>query len=133
MGKEEKQLKVFGYGLAAILTFIFFKYRPAIGGPELIGALLTAAILTLTAVSFFHYRLLKGFYAGWMRVARVISICVTTVILSVIYFTLFSIVGILRRILGKDFLEERIKPQAVSYWVKKPQKAFEKKQYTKQF
>ena len=91
--KEIKNLKVFGYGLSVILVFISYKIFKT-HGPTLWHGLLGASFLVLVIVTTFKLDLIKPFYKQWMRVAHVIGGVVTTLILAVLFYAMFGVVGI---------------------------------------
>ncbi len=132
MDKEQKNLKVFGYGLAIILGVIAWRllmkhsagYWPAI----LSGTGIFLALMTLI-----DYTYLRPLYGHWMRVMHGIGLVVTTVVLSVIFFLIFGLVGIILRILRKDLLSQRLEPDRESYWIRREKNVFERARYTKQF
>jgi hypothetical protein len=49
------------------------------------------------------------------------------------FYLIFGIAGIVLRLLGKDLLDQKIDPKAVSYWIDKDQVDFDKNNYTRQF
>jgi hypothetical protein len=48
-----------------------------------------------------------------------------------IVYLVLSPIGVLMRVFGKDFLDQRWDKGAASYWIKKEKKPFDKKQYEK--
>jgi len=62
-------------------------------------------------------RLLAPIEAGWMAFARVMSVVMTYVILTLSYYLVITPMGLLMRLLGKDLLELKRKPAQSSYWV----------------
>ncbi len=131
MDKERKNLMVFGYGLAVILTvwaLLLWRKHPAIQWP---WALLVLAV-GFAAVTFRNIEYLKPVYKHWMRAAHAIGQVITTVLLSVIFYLVFAPVGIILRMLRKDLLDRSLESSAVTYW-KKKEEAPEKERYTKQF
>ena len=128
----KKQLLVFGCGLSVILSFIcdrlFVKYGWGIGNWILISSAIGFLLTTIV-----NYQWLKPVYIRWMWVAQKIGHVTTTVIMIILFCLVFIPVGILLRILKKDFLNRSIDPSAVSYWNIRKQGAADPKQYTQQF
>jgi Saxitoxin biosynthesis operon protein SxtJ len=56
-------------------------------------------------------------YRAWMRLALVLSRVTTPVFMGLIYFGLFTPVGLVRRWLGRDALH---RPPRDSFWVDRP-------------
>ncbi|MDP8211816.1 MAG: SxtJ family membrane protein [Candidatus Zapsychrus exili] len=118
MNKERKNLLVFGYGLTAILGFIGTRLYVKHGFGTLSAILLFAA-LGFLAVSFTNVKNLKPFYIKWMKMAHFIGNIVTGILLSIVFYLAFGLVGIIIRLLKKDILHEKQDKAAESYWIKK--------------
>lgn len=129
--KEKKQVLVFGYGLSIILSVIGIKLFIEKGWTSINIALSVSSII-LIVITRFRVRVLEPIYTNWMKVAQRIGNLVTGVLLAIIYYSLFSMIGGLSRILKKDFLNCKIDPEKVSYWEKREQ-GFDGRNYTKQF
>ncbi len=131
MTKERKNLLVFGYGL--VLIALFFAWRLYVkhgwGYGSTIAVCIAAIFLPLT---LFSLPTLKKVYDRWMKVAGFISMIVTTVILTLLFFVVFGISGIILRILRKDLLEIKHIPGVKTYW-KVRQKAYNREDYLRQF
>ncbi|HBR15724.1 MAG TPA: hypothetical protein DD723_09360 [Candidatus Omnitrophica bacterium] len=132
MTPQKKKLLVFGYGFSVIFSVIALRWgwKHGWGAAPGILILLGGTFLLLT---LFRQDWLLKVYNRWMRVARFIGGVVTAIILTLMYYGVFSFVGILRRVLKKDWLETKIDPKATSYWIKRELKPFNKTDYTKQF
>ncbi len=132
MNKERKNLIVFGYGLAVILTFFaargIWKH-----GADFGTFIFIAAAIIFASVTTMNYEILKPFYIRWMKVAHFIGTVVTTLLLSIIYYVMFGAFGIVLRLLGKDFLDMKLEPSRTSYWIAKEQKDFKKEDFLRQF
>lgn len=132
MNKEKKNLLVFGYGLALILTFIGARLGIKHGFNVIHYALLFTAFILLV-VTIIDYRRLKAFYEKWMKVAHFIGNVISTILLTLMFYVFFGIIGIVLRIIRKDLLDQKIELQKDSYWIKLPPKPFERKEYQRQF
>ncbi|MBN1869489.1 MAG: hypothetical protein JW847_02790 [Candidatus Omnitrophica bacterium] len=132
MNQEKKQLMVFGYGLAVILGLISFHLWRHHGWHIMHGILLPClvALVLLTAIK---YSSLKPLYKQWMKVAHFIGAVITGIILSILFYLVFGVAGIILRILGKDLLDQKIDRSANSYWINRDKVIFNKSDYTRQF
>lgn len=109
-----------GIFLLVIAAFLFWKQRPSFLYFAYIGggfALLGLAVPIL----------LKPIYKVWMSFAVVMGFIMTRVILTVLYFGMFTPIALLTKLLGKDLLEERWDKNAATYWVKRPATKFDPK------
>jgi hypothetical protein len=60
--------------------------------------------------------LLRPVYRVWMGLAFVLGFVMTRVILTVVFVGLVVPIGLVLRLFGKDFLDERFDRSAPSYW-----------------
>ena len=58
-------------------------------------------------------------YAVWMKFAFLLGWVNSRILLSIIFFLIFTPVGIVSRILGRDALDRRIDRETESYWVER--------------
>ena len=132
MDKEKRNLLVFGYGLVGILCFLAVRHgiKHGYGNVSWIEFVLAAGILFIT---IFSLSTLKKFYTIWMKVATKISHVVMAVLLIVLFYCVFGIIGIILRIFKKDLLDQSIDLSKASYWIERKQTAFNKESYQKQF
>lgn len=52
----------------------------------------------------------------WMGLAVVLGRIVSPLVLGLIYYGIFTPVGLLARLRGRDFLQKRWEPESASYW-----------------
>jgi hypothetical protein len=109
-----------GIFLLMIAGFLFWKQRPSFpyfacvgGGLALLGVI--APIL------------LKPLYKAWMSFAVVMGFIMTRVILTIIYFGMFTPMALAAKLLGKDLLNQRWDKNAATYWEKRPATTFDSK------
>ncbi|MBX3402491.1 MAG: hypothetical protein KF699_03665 [Phycisphaeraceae bacterium] len=91
----------------------------------LAGALGAAAVLASPALG-------KALYRGWMFAALPIGWTISHILLGMVYFLVFTPIGLIMRLLGKDPMERRFQPDAPTYWIKRPPPA-ESSRYFRQF
>lgn len=60
---------------------------------------------------------LRWVYVGWMVLVFPIGWCVFQASLAILYFGVFTPIGWLMRLLGRDPLQLRTDPNATSYWI----------------
>lgn len=127
----DKELRKFGLlvgGVFALLgLWCLFRHKPA--WPWLVAP---AAPLLLLGLVF--PRSLRVVYIGWMAMAFTLGLVVSTVLLTLFFYLVITPVGLLARLVGKDFLSRKLDPNAASYWL--PRNLAEPKQkvdYERQF
>ncbi|MFC1783882.1 SxtJ family membrane protein, partial [Planctomycetota bacterium] len=77
--------------------------------------------------------LLKPIYIFWMALATVLGWFMTRVILSILFFLVFTPMGLLMKLMGKDLLDLKYNRTTKSYWVPKPKAKLKKSDYERQF
>lgn len=114
---ELKQLRQFGY-IALVgfpimgLVFWYFASAPY----ALLYSLIGLGILCPILVSI-HPKLIKPIYLIMMVLSMVIGIPMSYTLLGLIYFLMFTPVGLVFRLLGKDPLTKGPDPSLSSYWI----------------
>lgn len=132
MEKEKRNLLVFGYGLVVI--GMFFAWRLWAKHGFGIGVWIWGAVaLTALTLTLFNLPALKKVYTAWMKVAGVIGHTITTVVLTLLFYVVFGIAGVVLRLMGKDLLDQKIEPNRASYWNPRPAKDFDAESYKRQF
>lgn len=132
MDKQHRDLLVFGYGLGIIAAIFgiggFLKH-----GIQLATVVLLVCCVVFVSVTALNWQALRPGYAGWMKVAHLIGSVVTTAILAVVFFLLFTPVALVLKLFGKDYLERKIDRSALSYWHRRPQHDLDRARYLQQF
>lgn len=118
------ELRKFGLTIGIFLLFsagfLFWKQRPSFPYFAYVGVGFALLGLVVPIV-------LKPIYKAWMSFAVVMGFVMTRVILTVLYFGMFTPIALLTKLLGKDLLDERWDKNATTYWVKRPATKFDPK------
>lgn len=127
----KKQLNVFVGGLCIIL--FVFSQKSSRAGKEGISLALLVLAATLLILYLMKRDFVIQFYKGWMRGATCIGAAVTFIVMLVLFYGVFSPIGLALRLLKKDPLHLRFEPEQKSYWLDRPEKEFKKENYERQF
>mgnify|MGYP001388047110 FL=1 len=73
----------------------------------------------LVVLGAFLPRSLKWIYVGWMTLAMLMGAVVSTLILVLLFFFVVTPMGLVARLVGKDFLSQKLEPGAASYWLER--------------
>ena len=127
---EKSDLRNFGITVGIILLiisgFLFWK------GKEPFQIFLVIGItLFLTAIAI--PSVLKPVYWIWMIFAIILGWFMTRVILSLLFYVVFTSIGLTLRFFGKQFLELRWVKSKESYWNFRTNEHLQNKNYEKQF
>jgi len=99
-------LMVFGF---VLISLIFIKHKHSV--------MPTAAVaLSFMLIAFFAPASLKYLYILWMKLAYILSWVNTRLLLGIIFYLVFSPVGLFMRLFKIDPLERNFEPLNDSYW-----------------
>lgn len=95
-------------------------------------------ILYAVAVVIFFWGMispftLKPLYIGWMYFTRCFAWFLTTLVLGLVFYIGFTVIGFLMKLFGKDPLNRKIDRNAASYWNIRPGEVCDRSRYQKQF
>ena len=127
---EKSDLRKFGITIGVILLiiagFLFWKEK------ESFQILLTFGV-TLCILGIAIPFILKPIYWVWMIFAIILGWFMTRLILSLLFYVVFTSIGLTLRLFGKQFLELRWDKSIESYWNYKIKKKYKKSDYERQF
>ena len=78
-------------------------------------------------------RALKWIYLAWMTIAVLLGFVVSHVLLTLLFYLVIFPIGLLARLVGKDFLSLKLDRAAKSYWIKRTGPPPTAADYEKQF
>ena len=127
---EKSDLRNFGITVGIILLiisgFLFWKEKESFQIFFAIGITLFLTAIAIPAV-------LKPVYWMWMIFAIILGWFMTRVILSLLFYVVFTSIGLTLRFFGKQFLELRWDKSKESYWNFRTNEHLQHEKYEKQF
>jgi len=117
---------IMGIAFLAITLFVLIRHRHTI-----LPTFIISAIFFISA--FIIPTLLKPIYIIWMKLALILSWINTRLILLIIFYLIFTPVGLAMRLFGVDLLDRRIERSKETYWKKKDRRDFNPLDYERQF
>lgn len=127
---DKKSLRRFGITMgiafAVITMFILIRHKHSIMPTCIISAI-------FFILAFVFPLVLKPAYILWMKLALVLSWVNTRLILSVIFYLVFTPLGLGMRLFKQDLLDRKIEKNRESYWRKKEKCKFNPLDYERQF
>ena len=111
-----KEVRKFGIMFAIIFAAIagFLLYKESTYWVWLAGG---AAFFLITG--FVGHVILRPIYIGWMKFAFVLGWVNTRIILGIFFYLIVTPIGLGMRLFGNDLLDEKMEPEAKSYWKKR--------------
>ena len=128
---EKKHIRTFGFGLTVFLSLI--------GGVQIykghsgVAVYLFSAGFVALCVSLSFPIALKPIYKIMMFVAQLIGWVNTRLLLGIIFYTVFSPIGLFLRLIRKDLLDRKLDKNISTYWIKRDKQVVDVSQYEKQF
>ena len=98
----------------------------------------TYTVFAILSIGFFFFgfvlpTLLKPLQKLWMMFAVVMGWFMTRLILSILFYIVFTCIGLVFRLFGKKFLNLTIDKSKKSCWIYREPVPFTKERYEKQF
>jgi Saxitoxin biosynthesis operon protein SxtJ len=118
------------------LCLVFFSglavWHATTSGRGTLTIVLAALALITGLVGLLCPWLIRPIYVGWMVLAFPIGWTVSQAMLALMFYGLFTPIGLLFRLTGRDLLQRGRRPRAESYWSPKPSTT-DPRRYFKQF
>ena len=129
--RTEKEFRKFGLTVAIVLLLtgglLFWKENPAHQYFLIIGVI-------LISTGFLVPIILKPLYLVWMTVATIIGWVMARVILTILYYLMFTPIGFISRLFGKQhLLELKWDKSQETYWIHRKYQTSNADRYEKQF
>jgi hypothetical protein len=118
------------------LWLVFFGgvalWQALVKGHTSLGLSFAALALVVGLAGLTRPEWVRFIYVGWMVLAFPIGWTVSQVMILVMFYGLFTPIGLIFRLIGRDPLQRARTPGRESYWVPKPAPA-DLRRYFKQF
>ena len=126
---EKSDLRKFGIIIGTVLLIIaglfFWKEKESFQLFLIVGIVLFVAGIAMPFI-------LKPIYWVWMTFATILGWFMTRVILSLLFYAVFTPIGLIGRLIGKEFLNLKDTTNN-TYWNYRSNDMFGKEKYEKQF
>lgn len=118
------------------LWLVFFggiaAYQGLYRGHETAGMILGAVALAGGLLGLIAPMALKPIYVAWMVLAFPIGWTISLLILALMYYGMFTPIGLVFKLIGRDPLERARRPAVATYWTPKATPT-DPRRYFKQF
>ena len=101
-----------GLGLFALFAW----YRHSATAINVLGS--CSALFLLAA--FVYPPVTRPLYAVWMMLARILGYINTHILLALVFYAMFTVVGLTMRLFGRDPLDRTLQADRDSYWHRRP-------------
>jgi hypothetical protein len=108
--------KSFGitFAVVALLLAVWLWWRKDLAAWALVSLAASAGFL---AAGFLAPRLLRPLNLLWLRVGLLLHKVVNPLLMGLLFFAVFTPMGVLMRLGGKDFLRLKFRDGNASYWI----------------
>ena len=89
--------------------------------------------IALLLSGLLYPKMLKPLYNSWMIVALTIGFVMSRILLAVLFYLVFTPVGLFMRMLNKDPLDRKSDPSVDSYWVRRNKEIYDPGDAERQF
>ncbi len=117
---SERQLVLSGFLLALFVGLVGGLFHWQFGLPTT-GLVIWCAGAVVVLAYFAVPRWRLPIYLGWVYTVFPIGWVVSHVILAIVFYVMFTLIGLLMRMFGRDPMRRRLDPEATTYWIDKPQ------------
>ena len=132
---EIKQLRVVAGALLALVTVVTAIRYLLRGYPEglPVGLILIAVAAAVFAVALVSPRPLGPAFRCWMALARAIGWFNARLLLSILFYLVFTPIGLIMRLIRRDALQRDFNSSKSSFWIPKEEPKEGLERYTRQF
>ncbi|HEY2155975.1 MAG TPA: SxtJ family membrane protein [Isosphaeraceae bacterium] len=110
----------------------FAVWQGIVRGRVGVAVALAALAFVIGGLGLIRPQLIRPIFVGWMVLAFPIGWTVSLVLLGLVYYGLFLPIGLVFRLIGRDALQLRPRPDATTYWTSRPDVA-DVRRYFRQF
>lgn len=127
--KELRQFAGIWFPLACgMLCFFLFKATKSWEWPAVLGGI----AIILSVIAFLVPAIAHRLYVGWMIAVFPLGWTVSHLLMGLIYYGLFTPMGLIMRLAGRDTMGRKFDQSRESYWVPREGPA-DKNQYFRQY
>ena len=106
------------FGLTFACVFIIIGLWPLFASePIRLWSFIVSIILVI--ISFTFPKILRPFNKWWFKFGLLLRSVVSRIVIPLVFYLVVTPMGLLMRLLGKDFLGKKFKPDSSSYWMDK--------------
>jgi hypothetical protein len=105
----------------ALVALSFYLWRHG-HFPWAFGAVGTAVVLVL--LSFVAPAIVRPLADGWAFIGKTVGRITTPILLTIVFVTVVTPLGLLLRLFGSDPLRLKKDPKASTYWIERKQRTF---------
>ena len=128
---SRSELRTFGLVMAAaaLAIALFLWYRGSIDAAQKVGLVAAAFIGLGVGVP----SMLRPLYTVWMLFARTLGFINTHILLGLVFYTIFTVMGFVMRLIRYDPLDRKLDADEKSYWSRREPSQLFRNHFERQF
>lgn len=104
------------FGIVFTIVFFIIALVPIMSGNNLSLVWLVISII-VAFITFIKPSLLSPFNKSWTRFGLLLHKIISPIILALMYFLVFTPIGIAMRVMNKRPLQLKLEPESDTYWI----------------
>ena len=128
---NKKDLRIFAFILSLILALLSSKFSKT--NNLSLGGILLALSLAAFAIGLATPILIAPVYRVASFIGRILGFLITTVLLAIIFYCVFTPIGVILRTTSRDILGLKIERGKASYWIARKEKFIKPENLEKQY
>jgi hypothetical protein len=116
---DDRRLRQFAVLWLLVSSGLLIHWSRAIAGYPSVTVFVAVLAVLIGIVGLFKPQLLRPIYVGWMIAVFPIGWMVSRLVLAILFYGVFTPIGMFFRMLGRDALGLQRQPELASYWVSK--------------
>ena len=106
------------FGIVFFIIFLLISVWPIINGQSSIRLWSLVISLIFLILGILNSKLLSPLNFAWMKLGEMLGKIIAPIVMSLIFFTVITPIGLLTRLTGKDLLKLKFSKKN-SYWIKR--------------
>ncbi len=129
---SKKELRKFGISVGLVLFLIGLLFQ-FVWDSQFTFYILSGIGLFLVLFGIVQPTVLLPLHKVWMTLALILGFIMTRVILSILFYIIVTFIGLIAKLVKKDFLDRKIDRDKESYWHKREKVEYHKELTERQF
>jgi hypothetical protein len=116
---DDRRLRQFAALWLLVSSGLFVHWSRTLANYPYVAIFAPVSAVSIGIVGLFKPQLLRPIYVGWTITVFPVGWMVSRLVLAILFYGIFTPIGLLFQILGRDALGLKRQPELASYWVSK--------------